>query len=221
MKKQALISVAVLVLLSLAATVSGGTGDLEETLKTFLKKHYSWQEIEISELELNAPAPQAPPAEIRIVQSPPGRTVFRLEYEGGRTIKATALVKAYNPVVMSRKQLKKGDVLQKTDVYAVLADATKIPKGAYKNEEAVIGKPLSRSIGVNLAITESMLQEAPLLKKGQKVMLVIDAPGLTVKAVGALNQNAAIGNQVKVVNLVSHKVVTGLLVDEHTVKVGL
>lgn len=221
MKKQTLISAVVLVLLSLAATVSGGTGDLEDTLKTFLKKHYSWAEIEISDLELNAPAPQTPPAEIRVVQSPPGRSVFKLEYAGGRTIKATALVKAFNPVVMSRKQLKKGDVLQQQDVYTMLAETNKIPTGAVKNEGAVLGKPLSRSIGLNLAITESMLQEAPLLKKGQKVMLVIDAPGLTVKAVGALNQNAAIGNQVKVVNLVSHKVLTGLLVDEHTVKVGL
>jgi flagella basal body P-ring formation protein FlgA len=131
------------------------------------------------------------------------------------------MVTAFEHVVMSRRALNKNTILQKEDIYTTLADASRIQKGAARKEEDVLGKGLTRGIGTNVVLTEVMVSQYPEVKRGQKVMLVVDAPGFTIRGAGELQQGGFVGNYVKVINGQSHKAVTGLLVDEHTVKVGL
>ena len=218
MKKKFVILVAIIFL---SSPVSAGTKNLADVLTAYLKGHYPWAEIELNELRLSADAPSGGPSAIVVEQSPPGRTMFTLSYNHGVKVTATATVKAYDYVVLSRRSLNKDAVLQKDDVYTALTDISRIPKGAVRNEKEIIGKSLSRGIATNVTIADNMLNATGLVKKGQKVVLVVDAPGLTVKAPGELQQNSAVGNYVKVLNIASHKLITGLLMDEHTVKVGL
>jgi len=217
MKKLFLLIIA----LFLSSTLSAEPINLADDLKSFLVHNYPWTKIEVKDLWLSERAPVGHPSSIFVEQSPPGRTVFTVGYDRGHKVTVTATVRAYEYVVVSRRSLSKDTVLRREDVYTVLMDITKIPKGAIKDDTEVIGKTLSRGIGVNLPVTDVMINEIPHVKRGQKVMLVVDAPGFSIKAAGELQQSGCVGNYVKVVNLVSHKVITGLLLDEHTVKVGL
>ncbi len=205
----------------LASSAAAGEGRLENILKAHLKAHYPWAEVEVQDIRLGAEEPAGRPEMIVVEQGPPGRTVFTLKYAGGKKITATAMVKAFDSVVMTRRSLGKAALLQKGDIYTTLVDTARIPKGAARSEDDVLGKGLSRGVGANVIITEIMVSDAPEVKKGQKVRLVVDAPGFTIRAAGELQQNALVGSYVRVLNAVSHKVTTGLLVDERTVKVGL
>lgn len=194
------------------------TYDLNGILKSYLKKNFPWTEIEISDLTANAEI-SGLPERILIQQPPPGKTVFLLELKNGSKIKAAAHVKAYDWVVMSSKSMRKGDYLQQTDVYLTLLNVTKIPRGAINRVDNAIGKHLTRSINANMPVVDIMLNEHTLVKKGQMVFLVIESPGFTIRTTGEIRGNAYVGGKAKVINFASKKVISGVLIDENTVKV--
>lgn len=194
------------------------TYDLNGILKSYLKKNFPWTEIEISELKINAEISELP-ERILIQQPPPGKTIFLIEFKNGKKINVAAHVKAYEWVVMSSKSMRKGDYLQLTDVYLTLLDVTKIPRGAISRVDNAVAKQLSRSINANMPVTDIMLNEQKLVKKGQVVFVVIESPNFTIRTTGEIKGNAFVGSNAKVVNLASKKVISGVLIDENTVKV--
>lgn len=204
----------------LFGTVEAAPWSPEATLKTYLKAHYPWAEVDISDLRLSAEKPAEEPSAITIEKTPPGNTVFRLDFSGNKSIRATAFVKAYERVVMSRGAYRKGYVLQPDDVYSTLMESGRIPKNAMREEDRAIGKPLVRSILPNVPLTEDMVSKAALVKRGHKVVLTVEASGFSMKTLGETKQDAVVGDYVKAVNLNSKKVVTGLLIDENTVQVA-
>jgi flagella basal body P-ring formation protein FlgA len=192
---------------------------VEAALKTYLKDHYPWAEVDLSGLRLSAAKPVEEPSNIAIEKTPPGNAVFRLDFPGNKSIRVTASVKAYDRVIMSRGAYRKGYVLQQQDMYPTLMESGRLPKSAVREEGRIIGKPLARSIVPNVPITEDMVSETPLVKRGHKVVLCVESSGFSIKTVGETKQDASVGDYVKAVNLNSKRVVTGLLVDENTVRV--
>lgn len=192
--------------------------NLNSILKTYLKKNYPWSEIEISELSTNESISEMP-VRILVEKQPPGRSLFILELENGKRIQVTANIKAYDWVVIASKSLRKGQHLEQTDVYSTLIDVTKIPRGAITRLENAVGKQLDRSVNANMPLIDVMVKDRTLVKKGQMVFLVVESPKFTIRTTGEVRANAYVGGQVKVVNLASKKIISGVLVDENTVKV--
>jgi len=192
---------------------------VETALKTYLMAHYPWAEVDISGLRLSAALPAEEPSSITVEKTPPGNTAFRLDFPGNKSVQATAFIKVYERIIMSRGAYRKGYVLRKQDMYPTLMESGRIPKGAVREEERLIGKPLMRSIVSNAPISEDMVSETTLVKRGHKVVLCVETAGFSIKTLGETRQDASVGDNVKAVNLNSKKVVTGLLVDENTVRV--
>lgn len=191
----------------------------EASLTRYLKDHYPWAEVDITELRLSAEAPVGLPSSITVEKSPPGKSVFRIDFPRGKTIVATASIKAFDRVIMSRGACRKGSVLRPSDMYPTLMDTGRIPKNAVREESSIVGKPLARSIVPNVPITQDMVSEMPVVKRGQRVMLSVEAAGFSIRTVGETKQDASVGDYVKVVNVASKRIVTGLLIDENTVRV--
>lgn len=193
--------------------------NIENFIRSFLKDNYPWDEIEIYDLKLSSKV-NAKPKRIFIEKPPPGRTVFLIELENGDRVSATANVKAFDMVIVSRGAFRKGYMLQDNDVYVSPMDVSRIPRDAVKDIDAVLGRRLTRSIIANAPIDATMLMnESKVVKKGKKVALVIESPYLSISTMGMLKENGQIGNYVRAINVTSNKVVTGLLTDENTVKV--
>lgn len=191
----------------------------EATLKTYLKANYPWADVDIADLRLSAEKPAEEPSAITIEKTPPGNTVFRLDFPRTRSIRATAFVKVYERIVMSRGAYRKGHILREEDLYSTLMEGGRMPKSVVREEDQVVGKPLVRSIIANVPLTEDMVSKAALVKRGHKVVLTVEASGFSMKTLGETKQDAVVGDYVKAVNLNSKKVVTGLLIDENTVQV--
>jgi flagella basal body P-ring formation protein FlgA len=214
-----LAGVSLFLLVILPAAASAATWDPEIELRAYLKEHYPWTDVNISDLQTSASLPAERPNSIMVEKTPPGRSVFRFEFSKHKSITVTALVKTFDLVYMSRTAFRKDYVLRPGDVYATLMETSRIPKGAVREEVRLIGKPLIRSIVSNAPLTDAVVSEVPIVKRGHAVMLCIDSPTFSVKAMGETRQDAAVGDYVKAVNLSSKKMVTGLLVDEDTVRV--
>jgi flagella basal body P-ring formation protein FlgA len=201
------------------AVAFGGDWSIETELRTYLKAHYPWAAVDISDLQVSAAPPTERPVTIIVEKTPPGRSVFRFEFRKSRSITATALVKTFDRVFMSRNSFRKDRVLRQGDIYPTLMETCRIPRGAVREESRLIGKPLVRSIVQNAPITDAMVSETPIVKRGRTVVLSVDSSGFSIKAMGQTRQDAAVGDYVKAINLSSKKIVTGLLVDEDTVRV--
>ncbi|MCX7913272.1 MAG: flagellar basal body P-ring formation chaperone FlgA [Thermodesulfovibrionales bacterium] len=192
--------------------------DLSRILKEYLKKNYPWAEIDISEIGERTVISELP-EKILILKGPPGKTVFLLEFKGNKKVTVTTTVRAFEWIVMSSKPLRKGEILQQDDIYLTLLDVERIPKGSISKIEDAIGKHLNRSVGANMPIVDSMLTQQKKVKRGQLVSMVIESPHFIIRALGEIKDDAFVGKKVKVINIASKKTVTGVLVDENTVKV--
>ncbi len=188
-------------------------------LKQHILQKYPWPRVDVTEARMRAPLPDEAPVAVLIGKNPPGRTEFTLLFRSGLRIAGSAKVRAFDRVVMSRGAFGKGYALQTDDLYPVLMDVGRIPRGAIREPEAIAGKTLLRSIVPNAPITDAMIPLTPVMKRGDKVALVAGNDGFTVMTAGELKHDAAVGESVKVINLASKKIVAGLLVEEGTVRV--
>ncbi|HYA88523.1 MAG TPA: flagellar basal body P-ring formation chaperone FlgA [Nitrospirota bacterium] len=214
-----LVSLTLWFLLILPAVAFAETWYPECELKTYLKKHYPWAEVDISDLRMSVLPPAERPADIVVEKAPPGRSVFRFEFRKNNSITVTAMIKTFDRIFMSRTAFRKDYVLRQDDIYPTLMETCRIPQGAVREENRLIGKPLVRSIIQNMPITDTMVSDTPIVKRGHPVFICVDSPGFSIKVAGETSQDAKVGDYVKAINLSSKKIVTGLLVDEDMIRV--
>jgi flagella basal body P-ring formation protein FlgA len=214
-----LLSIMACLLFCLPLVAAASAWSPEAVLTAYVKDHYPWSEIEVTDLHLSSRQPVEQPAAITVEKNPPGRSVFRFDFPGGKSITATAQIKAYDRVLMSRGGFRKGYVLTRNDVYSTLMETARIPKGAMSDEDLAVGRPLLRSVVSDMPITDAQVSDKPHLKRGHKVVLVVESAGFSIKAMGELKQDAVTGEYVQVVSQMSRKIVSGLLLDENTVRV--
>lgn len=199
---------------------SSASDNIENALRTYLKEHYPWPEIEIKELYFNRDIPQREIRDIFIDRRPPGKAVFTIHFKDSEKVLATANIKAFEWVVMSRRPQGKGYILNEEDLYRTLMDVTKIPRGAVKEINEAAGMTLRHSIIANSPLTKDMLAAGGIIKKDKRVVMVIETPAFVITSTGKLMENGYIGSLVKAINTESGKTVRGILINENTLKVG-
>ena len=202
-----------------SAAHAGGPAPAE-ILRTYVLAHRPWADVEVRNLVLSTDPPAGSPRRIVVERGLPGRTVFAMEYGAGVTVKATADVAAFQEVVASARPLSRERLLTEGDVCLVRMEMEKIPAGAVTDLRAVVGKTLTRSIGANLPIVDRYLAGSPLVKRGGKVTLLVETGRIRITTTGEIRDNAYVNASVRAVNLASMKTVTGILIDENTVRVG-
>ena len=212
-------AILILFLILFPTFTKAASWDLEETLRTYIKDNFPWDEVEIQDIRFSGEMPDESPERIAVEKNPPGKTVFWLKFSDGNEATVTAEVKAFGNVVMNRRALKKGHYLDEGNLYVATMDVTRMPMGTIKDYRGIIGKPLTRSIIANTPIVDDMVEQRTEIKRGHRVILLTNSPGLTITAVGELKEDGYIGEYVRVVNTSSKKIITGMLVDENTVKV--
>jgi flagella basal body P-ring formation protein FlgA len=209
------------VVLAVFAPVAGHAGGPApaEILRAYVLEHRPWVDVEVRNLALSADPPAGSPRRIVVERGLPGRTVFAMEYRNGITVKATADVAAFEEVVASARPLSKERLLKEGDVYLARMEVENIPSGAVMDLQAVVGKTLTRSIGANLPIIDRYLAGSPLVKRGGKVTLLVESGGIRITTTGETRDNAYVHGSVRAINLASRQTVTGILIDENTVRV--
>lgn len=212
------LSAVVLAVYAPSAGHAGGPAPAE-ILRTYVLEHRPWVDVEVRNLALSTDPPAGSPRRIVVERGLPGRTVFAMEYGNGITVKATADVAAFEEVVASARPLSKERPLKEGDVYLARMEVENIPIGAVTDLQAVVGKTLTRQIGPNLPIVDRYLAGSPLVKRGGKVTLLVETGGIRITTTGETRDNAYVHASVRAVNLASRNTVTGILIDENTVRV--
>jgi flagella basal body P-ring formation protein FlgA len=195
------------------------TWEPREIVRKYLKTHYPWPEIEILDLSGDEDLPKEPPNKVYMISGPLGRAVFSFGFKSGDKAIVQAQIRALDWVVATRRPMKNGQVIESEDVYLSLIDVRRMPKDAVTRLEGVSGKVARRSLEINMPIAENALSEIPVIKKGQRVTLIISAPGLKITAPGEAREDGLPGQQIRVVNLYSRRDVRGIPIDDGNVRV--
>lgn len=213
-----------LLLLSVLAAASAGAADASgpspgAALKSHVLSVRPWSDVELRNLSLDAQPPAGPPRRIVVRKGLPGPTVFSMEYGNGFVVTAKADVVAFDQIVVSTRRLWRDRPLAEEDLAFSRVEIGKIPAGACHEPQELIGKVMNRTIGPGMPVLSKHLAGSKVVKRGRKVTLVAESGGVRIATAGETRENAYVDDAVKVVNLASKKTVTGILIDETTVRV--
>lgn len=154
-----------------------------------------------------------------------GRTAFRMtmETEAGRRQErwVSAEVSLIRPAVVSIRPLRRHHLIGPEDLEVLPIARSREGERDLDDPDILIGKRLKRSVARGMPITEEMVEDPPLIRRGTRIRLVVEAPGLKVMTLGQAKEEGSLGEVIAVTNLDSMKTVYGEVVDASTVRVRL
>lgn len=152
-----------------------------------------------------------------------GRRVFQIEFiDDGvnyKTIKTTADVRIEMDVVALSHPIKKNQIIREDDLYLKKIGLYDLNGSLLFDPGAVIGKRVKRFIKPGTLLTEEMIEEAPLVKKGDRVAIIIESGILTITASGEARMDGTKGRIIEVINSDSKKKIYAEVLDSGRVKV--
>ena len=159
----------------------------------------------------------------QMIGSPVGNfsvpVIFRVDGEIVNRTWVMASTRLVTPVVVARYPIRRGEIITKDKLRIIKKDITGLPGGMFFSKDLLVGKRAKTNIGIGRVIYKSMVEIPPVIKRGQRVLIVAESDTLKVTAPGVAKEDGRIGELIKVQNLLSKKVVIGKVVDAQTVKV--
>lgn len=125
------------------------------------------------------------------------------------------------PVLVVKRSMARGDSLSAADVDVQLRERGSLGPAWLESPDQLIGRVLTRPVASGAVLSPTVLVAANVIKRGQSVMLVGQSGSFQVRAEGKALSDAAPGEQVRVQNLSSRRIVEGQVRDDGTVLVSL
>ncbi|MGY0216814.1 flagellar basal body P-ring formation chaperone FlgA [Endozoicomonadaceae bacterium StTr2] len=120
-------------------------------------------------------------------------------------------------VLFSNTTLPSGSKVNADQVSYQEMDIAKLKRGYITRLEQLHNKTVRRTVRPNTLLTPSLLREAILIKRGDRITITSGSAGIIVQMAGVALEDGAAGKQIRVKNLSSGKVVHGRIKDAATV----
>ncbi len=153
-----------------------------------------------------------------------GATTVIVRCPGGDrpwSIHVSANVQVAVDAVVLARGVARGTVLTRADLALQRMDLASLPPGALTDPAQAAGRLLKRPLAPGLVLTAAMLEDRPLVRRGDTVMLLARAGGLDVRVKAEALGSGAAGQRIKVRNLSSRQVIEATVVAESLVQVPL
>jgi len=125
----------------------------------------------------------------------------------------------YADVVIAGYYLKRHQVLSEKDVQLVHKNITLHPPDIIMDLEEVRGKRMTLSVNGQEILRQGMVEVSPLVKKGDRVILLIENPSFKITTLGETQEEGREGERIKVVNISTKKETYGRVLDAQTVQI--
>ena len=123
---------------------------------------------------------------------------------------------AYRPI----QSLKMGHVIQPGDVELTQLRSDHVLRNLVSDETDIIGHRLIRNLEQGETILAHMVQKIPLVKNGDRILIIARKGSLRVTAPGVVRQNGFKNDTVRVENIHSRKIILGTVIDSRTVQIN-
>ena len=122
----------------------------------------------------------------------------------------------YRPI----RSLKMGHVIQPGDVELTQLKADHVLRNIVSDEGDIMGHRLIRNLEEGETILAHMVQKIPLVKNGDRILIIAHKGSLRVTAPGVVRQNGFKNDTVRVENIHSRKIILGTVIDSRTVQIN-
>ena len=153
-----------------------------------------------------------------------GRVPLAISLYAGDRLVRRAVVSPYvrrtERVVVPARDIQRGTILDASDFTAVDRDANRLPRDVVREVAEVIGLRAKRSLRKDRVFRASQVEGVPLVERGDRVQLVLQAGPLRVSAMGRAQEAGALGDWIRVLNVDSKRELSGRVDAEGRVHVA-
>ena len=146
--------------------------------------------------------------------------LLKMAGETKKRLRLYADVKVAYDVYRPIRSLKMGHVLRPGDVKLVQFKSDKVLRNIISDETDIMGHKLIRNLEEGATILAHMVKKIPLVKNGDRILIIANKGSLHVTAPGVVRQNGFKNDTVRVENLQSRKIILGTVVDSRTIQIN-
>ncbi len=140
------------------------------------------------------------------------------EYE---RIKLRGNLRLFGEVVCMAKQLDRHALLTEEDISIIRRDISDLDPRMLTSLDEALGKQLKTSLRAGAILYSHLLENPPLVKRGDLVTIVARSERVQVRVAGEVRNEGALGDLVKVKNLMSRREVYATVLGTDLVEAGL
>jgi len=178
--------------------------DVEIEFRRYIEPAIDWAGVS---LQINHPgnADLCGAVTLRVTATKNGETL--------RSFPVPIQVTLYDDVVTTTRRLRRHEVITAGDVSLERREVELKRDKPYVDLAKVIGYRVQRSLTAGRALTPSAIEEVPLVKRGQRVTVRYQSGNLLLTTIGEAIEDGWKGRPVRVKNLSSKRLITGIPVD--------
>ncbi len=106
-------------------------------------------------------------------------------------------------IVKASRKINAGEIITRDDLILTNEMVDSLKEGLLDRTELAVGKRIRRPLIKGQYITKRMLEDLPLVKKGQRVIIFAENDTIRISTVGKALENGKDGDEIKVVNISS------------------
>lgn len=125
----------------------------------------------------------------------------------------------FDYVVCARRNMKRGGIVAKDDIYLARKNISRLPKNIFSDENGIIGLRLKNNIKAETCLKDWMLEKNPAVEKGDMVTIIAESDFIKITAPGVVLAKGYLGEIVRVQNSMSKKNVYAKVINDSTVMV--
>ena len=208
-------------------------GDLQEIFTKIIKENIPGhiEEFRISDFSTQPESLKVPEGKLtyhpvnQILYASPGKkfisVVLAVDGKECGKIKMYGDLHFWGTVLLASHSLSRRSIISAEDIETDFRDISMLGDSLMGNPGQAIGKQLYKSLRAGDIVFAYLLKNPPLVKRGDLVTIIAKNGGLQVSAPGEAKNAGAIGEIVRVKNLMSRRVLQARVVDEGVVEVDL
>jgi len=201
---------------------------LEDAVTDYLQRSaiVARHEVEVNRLDPRlrlASCPEPLATRLESPAQPVGRVTVRVSCPGATpwTVFVPARVKLYRDVVVVTRPLTRQGEVTLADVALVERDVGLLSQGYLSSLDQVIGTKVTRNVLPDQVLTPQHLELAEVVRKGDQVVISARATSINVRMPGEALADGAPGQQIRVKNLSSGRVVRARVLGPGQVEVAM
>lgn len=160
------------------------------------------------------------PSNPNILGSSSFSLILRVDGKVVENMSVRGQLKAMAEIVVAAEPLRRGVVLEGQHLRQVAIDINDLAEPEY-DPNRLLGRQLTRSLAAGTPILGSMVDDVPVVRRGQIVKMVVAKGLLQLTATGLAHSDGKIDQMIKVQNLSSNKTIHGRVTGPGLVEVLL
>lgn len=160
------------------------------------------------------------PANPGILNSSSFSLIFKVDGRVVKNMSVRGKIEALAQIVVAAEPLKKGLILQTQHLTLVTMDIDDIASPELDTSN-LLGMQMTKAVMKGSPVLSAMVEEVPIVKRGQKVKIVIEAGSLHLTATGLAHSDGILNQMIKIQNIESNKILYGRVSGPGVVEVTL